>query len=75
MENPCFDALARGLKYIKNQSYYQIDPFPLASIMPPFGRNYYTYFGSLTFPPCTEGVRWIVQPEPLWISSDQVYNC
>jgi carbonic anhydrase len=30
--------------------------------------NYYRYNGSLTSPPCTEGVRWFIMNNPLKIS-------
>lgn len=49
-----------------------MEPTPLSWIMPPFSRRYFLYNGSLTHPPCTEGVRWIVQPEPLSISAKQL---
>jgi carbonic anhydrase len=35
-------------------------------------RGYYTYMGSLTTPPCTEGVRWIVMRTPVQMSRTQV---
>jgi len=38
----------------------------------PAGRQYYTYMGSLTTPPCTEGVLWVVFKEPIELSSDQI---
>ncbi len=34
--------------------------------------SYYTYMGSLTTPPCTEGVEWIVMTETLEVSKEQV---
>jgi carbonic anhydrase len=34
--------------------------------------SYYAYSGSLTTPPCTEGVRWDVVIEPVEVSSDQI---
>lgn len=50
----------------------QVTPIPLFFIMPPFVSKYVSYCGSLTFPPCTEGVNWIVQKNPLAISYAQV---
>jgi carbonic anhydrase len=38
----------------------------------PVDRGYWTYMGSLTVPPCTEGVRWFVLENELTVSRDQV---
>lgn len=38
----------------------------------PSTRSYYTYDGSLTTPPCTEGVRWIVLQQPVTLSEGQI---
>ena len=37
----------------------------------PADRGYYTFMGSLTTPPCTEGVRWIVYEQEMPISRGQ----
>jgi carbonic anhydrase len=38
----------------------------------PKNRAYYTYTGSLTTPPCSEGVTWFILKHPTSISSDEV---
>jgi carbonic anhydrase len=43
-----------------------------ASGLLPAGRHYYRFDGSLTTPPCSEGVTWIVLAEPVTVSKSQV---
>lgn len=38
----------------------------------PRNMSYYTYIGSVTAPPCTEGVKWFVLKTPVEISRDQI---
>lgn len=38
----------------------------------PTDRRYYTYMGSLTTPPCSEGVLWMVMKTPVEISAEQL---
>ncbi|MBA3033967.1 MAG: carbonic anhydrase family protein [Gammaproteobacteria bacterium] len=43
----------------------------LAKLLP-VGREYYTHMGSLTTPPCTENVMWMVFKDPIQISPEQI---
>jgi carbonic anhydrase len=42
-----------------------------AGMLPTDG-GYYTYLGSQTAPPCTEGVRWFVLKTPVEVSAEQI---
>lgn len=44
----------------------------LASELMPINRSYYRFSGSLTAPPCSEGVRWIVMKTPITASKEQI---
>ncbi len=46
----------------------ELDPAALL----PADRRYYTYMGSLTTPPCTEGVLWMVMQQPVPATVDQI---
>ena len=43
----------------------------LNHLLPP-DRGYYTYMGSLTTPPCSEGVLWMVMRQPVPVSPEQI---
>jgi len=52
------------------------DYAPEATIDPlnilPADPSYYTYMGSLTTPPCSEDVLWMVMKQPIQLSPDQI---
>jgi carbonic anhydrase len=45
--------------------------FDPSRLLPP-GREQYRYEGSLTVPPCTEGVRWILLTQSITMSAEQI---
>ena len=47
----------------------RIDP---QDLLPADKKHYYHYVGSLTTPPCTEGVQWYVLKQPVTASKDQI---
>jgi len=57
---------------LEGQSVLLDSTFTMASLLPRDLEIYYTYRGSLTTPPCSEVVTWIVFPEPQFISYRQV---
>ena len=46
-------------------------PLALTELLPD-DRRYYTYMGSLTTPPCSEGVQWVVMRSPLSLTAEQI---
>ena len=46
-------------------------PIELSELLPT-DRRYFTYMGSLTTPPCSEGVQWVVMRQPVSMSPEQI---
>lgn len=71
-ENPFIQSVWNYMPLEKNAA---VEP-PGIAINPadllPAGRSYYTYMGSLTTPPCTEGVLWLVMKQPVQVSPEQI---
>jgi carbonic anhydrase len=74
-ENPTFQAILDNTPHTageKNEnSGLQINP---AALLPPLDHpiKYYTLAGSLTTPPCSEGVQWYILPKAITISGAQL---
>lgn len=71
-EHPLIQTVWNHLPLEKNE--YVTPPeaqIDIAQLLPADHR-YYTYMGSLTTPPCTEGVLWLVLKQPQQISPEQL---
>jgi len=64
---PIWDAMPRTEEPERNAGT-AIDP---ASLLPK-STGYFRYMGSLTTPPCSEGLTWTVYREPIEASPDQI---
>jgi carbonic anhydrase len=68
---PVVQQVWNNLPLEKNEAVrapHEIDPGALL----PADRRYYTYMGSLTTPPCSEGVLWMVMQQPVPASPPQI---
>lgn len=70
-ENPAYAAIRRHLPAGEGAVEVDGEPLDATAFLPP-GRSSYRYSGSLTTPPCTEGVRWIVMQERIAFSRRQI---
>ncbi len=69
--NPALDNLWRELPHRADGPHPLSAPFFAQSLLP-VDRDYVRYNGSLTTPPCTEGVRWLVLKQAIPVSAEQV---
>jgi carbonic anhydrase len=72
MPNPAIDLLWKYMPATpgKEQEIAGVEVNPAALV--PRETSYYSYMGSLTAPPCTEGVRWFVLKTPMNVSAEEV---
>jgi carbonic anhydrase len=67
-ENDSIDAVFRTMANRAAHGRGSIDAIDLL----PHDRGYYHFMGSLTTPPCSEGVAWFVMREPIEVMRDQL---
>lgn len=56
----------------ENKTNHINDPIDIYALLPK-NKSYYRFSGSLTTPPCSEGVIWLVFKDPITLSKEQ-YN-
>ena len=69
--HPLVQTLWNNLPLEKNDSFSPSVAINPADLLPA-DRGYFTYMGSLTTPPCTEGVLWLVMKQPVTVSDEQI---
>lgn len=69
--NPTLEAILRSVPAKVNEEKRLNKPLDLSSLKP-VNKQYYRYSGSLTTPPCTEGVRWLVMKDAVYASPAQI---
>jgi carbonic anhydrase len=70
--NPLLDTLWRNVPKDENHESAPAAVQVNAADLLPKDRSYYSFTGSLTTPPCTEGVRWFVLRHPGNLSAQQL---
>ncbi|HEX5685737.1 MAG TPA: carbonic anhydrase family protein [Ideonella sp.] len=68
---PLVQAVWNALPLEKNEAQAAPGTIDLNKLLPE-DRRYYTYMGSLTTPPCSEGVLWMVMKTPVPVSPEQI---
>ena len=70
-EQPLVQTVWNNLPLEKGEALTAQGQMDLNQLLPE-DRGYYTYMGSLTTPPCSEGVLWMVMRQPVQISPNQL---
>ena len=69
--HPVIAQLWKHLPETANEQNTLADTLNVADLLPA-NHRYFNYSGSLTTPPCSEGVNWIVLETPVAVSAEQV---
>ncbi len=70
--NAVIDDMLRNAPIVEGE--IELDGSVNAQDVLPQSKSYYNYSGSLTTPPCSEGVRWFVLKEPVFVSQDAIHR-
>nr|XP_029519373.1 receptor-type tyrosine-protein phosphatase gamma-like [Oncorhynchus nerka] len=72
-DNPSVEPIIQGLKrVVHHEKETFLSPFILRDLLPSSLGSYYRYTGSLTSPPCSKVVEWIVFSRPVLLSHSQL---
>lgn len=71
-ENEAFAPVFNNLPATESDPTTVADVTVNADELLPADRSYYRFNGSLTTPPCSEGVKWIMLSEPIELSQAQI---
>uniref|UniRef100_H3BZ23 protein-tyrosine-phosphatase n=1 Tax=Tetraodon nigroviridis TaxID=99883 RepID=H3BZ23_TETNG len=72
-DNSNYGAIVDGVRAVSRYGKSaQVSAFTLGGLLPNSTEKYFTYSGSLTTPPCSETVEWIVFRNPAAISEEQL---
>ncbi len=69
--HPVIQQVWNSLPLEKNEPLEGLAPIDLNQLLPE-DRRYFTYMGSLTTPPCSEGVLWLVLKQPVEVTPGQI---
>jgi carbonic anhydrase len=70
--NPLIDTLWKVMPTKSGKPQHHDDIEIDINQLLPKDKSYYTFEGSLTTPPCTEGVKWIILKQPVVMEADQL---
>lgn len=71
-EQPTLQKIWSAMPGTRDRTRERADVAINAAQLLPADPTYYSYMGSLTTPPCTEGVQWLVMKTPVELSREQV---
>ncbi|XP_053723308.1 receptor-type tyrosine-protein phosphatase gamma-like isoform X8 [Synchiropus splendidus] len=72
-DNPAVDPVIHGLRgVVHHEKETFLEPFVLKDLLPSSLGSYYRYTGSLTTPPCSKVVEWLVFSRPILLSYKQL---
>lgn len=71
-ENPALNPILNHLPKIKGKKYMRPDIRVNPAALLPANKSYYSFMGSLTTPPCNEGLQWFVMRRPIQASLAQI---
>ena len=71
-EQPMLQAVWAAMPGTRDRTRERLDVAINVKHLLPADPTYYSYMGSLTTPPCTEGVQWLVMKTPIEMSREQI---